>query len=331
MPPVTPLPVEPLAESLRAAGRLLRWIGVAVALAVVASGITVVRPDEVALRLRFGRLTGATPAEQVHGPGLLLSFPYLIDQVVRLPVKRVAEMRIDALTARSPQADNRLDLTRDGYALTGDRNIIQPVAALKYQISDPVTWALQTVAPEALVRDAVVAALTQTLAEMPIDLVLVEGQRALSVAALGRAQARLDASGPWVRLLALEFTTLRPPPQVASYFDQVQSAFVERKTRVDEARAYRARELPQALAEAQSRIREAEAAEATELARARGAASAFLAIREEYRKSPGVVRARLYREAMESIFESLGARILVPPGADAGRILIPGDAKPPGG
>jgi membrane protease subunit HflK len=315
----------PLLESLTTVFRLLKWAAALAALAILLSGITVVKPDEVALRLRFGKLTGQTRAEQVHGPGLLVALPYLVDDVVRVPVKRVHELRIDALAGGPGASRDRLDITSAGYALTADHNIVQPAGVLKYQIADPVAWALRIVAPEAVVRDAVVSALTQTLGEMTIDTVLVGGQKQLAAQAVGRAQARLDAEGPWVRLLALEFTALRPPLQVAGDLDAVQSAFVERKTRVDEARSYREQALPQAAADAQSRVRQAEADEAARLAQARGAAAAFVAIREEYRRNPAVVRQRLYREAMERALSTVGGRILVPPGADTGRILIPTD------
>ena len=282
----------------------------------------------MALRLRFGKLTGRTRADQVHGPGLLVALPYLVDEVIRVPVKRVHEIRIDVLTSRAQAAGDRVDITTTGYALTADQNIVQPDGVLKFQIADPVAWALRIVGPEAVVRDAVVAALTRTLGEMPIDGVLVDGQKQLAAQVVSRAQARLDEDGRWVRLLALEFTALRPPAQVASFFDQVQSAFVERKTRVDEARSYREQALPRAAADAQGRVRQAEAEEVTRLAEARGDAATFLAIREEYRRHPGVVRQRLYREAMERALSTVGGRVLVPPGSDATRILIPTDNEP---
>ncbi len=316
----------PLLESLTSVFRLIKWVAALAALAILVSGVTVVKPDEVALRLRFGKLTGRTRADQVHGPGLLVALPYLVDEVIRVPVKRVQEMRIEALTGGSAAGRDRLDITASGYALTADQNIVQPSAVLKYQITDPVAWTLRIVAPEAVVRDAVVSALTRTLGEMAIDAVLVEGQKPLAAQAIGRAQARLDQAGPWVRLLALEFTALRPPGQVARFFDDVQSAFVERKTRVDEARSYREQALPQAAADAQGRIREAEGDEAARLAEARGAAATFVAIQEEYRRNPAVVRQRLYREAMEHALATVGGRVLVPPGSDTGRILIPTDS-----
>ena len=323
-----PSALAPLLDSLRASLRLLRWVAGLLGLAILGSGVTLVPPDEVALVLRFGQLTGRTRADQVHGPGLLLALPYLVDEVVRVPVKRIQETRIEALTSPVPASGDRLDVTREGYALTADHNVVQPAAVLKYQILDPVAWALRQSAPEALIRDTVVAALTRTLGEMAIDPILGDGQKPLAARTLDRAQARLDAGGPWVRLVALEFTAIRPPGPVARAFDDVQSAFVERKTRVDQARTYREQALPAAAAAAEAEVRDAEAGEAALLATARGAAATFLAIQAEYRRSPAVVRQRLYREAMESAFAAVGGRVLVPPGADTGRLLIPGDGGP---
>jgi len=320
-----PSPPSPFLDSVRSTLRFGRWVAALVALGILVSGITIIRPDEVALLLRFGRLTGHTRADQIHGPGLLLALPYLIDEVVRVPVKRIQETRIDALTSGIRQSINSLDVTKEGYALTADHNIVQPGVVLKYQITDPAVWALQISTPDALIRDAVVAALTRTLGETAIDPVLGDGKKELVSRALARAQARLDADGPWVRLVALELTSIRPPFAVAPAFDAVHSAFVQRETLMGQARGYREQGLPKAAAEAQAATREAEADAAARIATARGDAAAFLAIRAEYRRNPAVVRQRLYREAMEQVFITLGSRVLVPPGADGGRLLIPGD------
>jgi membrane protease subunit HflK len=315
---------HPLEQAFAQAFRLLRWLGLLAVAGVALSGVRIVAPDEVALRLRFGRLTGATPAQQVHPSGLLLSLPYLVDEVIRVPVRRIRELRIEALAAPSVIFPDRLDVTREGYALTGDSNVVQIRAVAKYQITDPVTWALRVAHPEAAIEAVLVTALTRTVAEMTVDGVLVESRRALAAAAASRAQQRLDRDGGWVRLVAVEFTGLAPPPQVARAFDEVQSAFVEMKTRVEEARRYREQELPAAEAEAGGLARAAEAYEAEQREKARGASSAFLALVDEYRRDPGVVRQRLYREAMDQVMAGVGGRILVDPRAGRGRVLIPG-------
>ena len=224
-------PNHPLVQGLASAVRLLKFGGLLAVLLVAVSGVTVIKPDEVALRLRFGRLTGQTAADQVHPPGLLISFPYLVDEIVRVPgPKRVLELRVDALKAKSALAFDGVDITRDGYAITGDNNLVQPEVLVKYQIVDPVRWALRANDPETVVHDAVVSALTRSITEIGVDEVLTSGKRALTQIAKRRAQARLDESGTWVRLTAIEFSSLQPPAQVARFFDDVQKAVTEVKT-----------------------------------------------------------------------------------------------------
>ena len=57
------------------------------------------KPDEVAVILRWGRLVGDTPALQEHGPGLLFAFPRPIDRVVRVQVKHVWEVPVSTLAS----------------------------------------------------------------------------------------------------------------------------------------------------------------------------------------------------------------------------------------
>jgi len=184
------------------------------------------------------------------------------------------------------------------------------------------------------VHDAVVAALTRTLAEMPIDEVLVEGKRKLAATALRRAQVRLDRGAtPWVQLVALEFTALQPPAQVARYFDEVQRAFVEKKTLEEKARSYAEQEIPLAESVKLDLINKARTFALDTVSDARGEARAFLDLLAEYEREPEVVWRRLYLEAVEDLTPRVGALALVPPGFEQYHILIPGQGAgvPAGG
>ena len=97
------------------------------------SGITIVKPDEVAVILRWGRLVGSTPALQEHGPGLLFALPQPVDEVVRVQVKRVSEVQVMTLMDTAGEGDDddeetNADLSSlnplQGYAITGDHNIV---------------------------------------------------------------------------------------------------------------------------------------------------------------------------------------------------------------
>ena len=124
-----------LTESLDLAFKFLRYAGVVVLAAILLSGVTIVRPDEEAVVLRFGRLVGETPADQVHRPGILIAWPYLIDNVIRVPVKRVQELEIRDYAGTAAISDvqlgesadrggTTLDPTKVGYVVTGNQNIV---------------------------------------------------------------------------------------------------------------------------------------------------------------------------------------------------------------
>ena len=67
---------------------------IVILLAIFFSGVRRVESGNVALVLRFGKLVGDTPEEQVHQPGLLFSFPYMIDEVVMVPTGNVIEQTV---------------------------------------------------------------------------------------------------------------------------------------------------------------------------------------------------------------------------------------------
>ena len=85
---------------------------------IFCSGIRIVDSGNVAVILRFGKLVGDTPEEQIHEPGLLLAFPYIIDEVIMVPTDSVMELSVT--TYYTPEDGN----SKDGaYVITGDQNI----------------------------------------------------------------------------------------------------------------------------------------------------------------------------------------------------------------
>ena len=110
----------------------------AVILLIALSGVRVIASGNVAVILRFGRLVGDTYEEQVHGPGLLFAFPYIIDEVITVPTGNVIEQTV----ATHYTSGSMTTLRNNGYVITADRNIAVVSASVKYVISDPVAYAL---------------------------------------------------------------------------------------------------------------------------------------------------------------------------------------------
>jgi membrane protease subunit HflK len=277
------------------------------------SGITVVKSDEVAVILRWGRLVGATPALQEHGPGLLFAFPRPMDQVVRVQTKHVWEVPVSTLASSSYETGPSLDPLTQGYALTGDQNIVHVDMVARYRVRDPGEWAFYGPKAEDVLRVEVTAAMVRSLGEMGVDRVLADGRKDLIATATRRAQAGLDDAHSGLDLSSLELTRLAPPQAVANEFDSVQSAFINAETQKKEAQAFAQRAIPQAQADADASLQAARAEAASSLSVAKGDSNAFLALDREYRANPMVVGERLYRDAVERAIGNAGTVRWIPP------------------
>jgi membrane protease subunit HflK len=305
----------PLAGLLDQAWQRMHWWVAAMALLYALSGITVVKPDEMAVILRWGRLAGPTPALRQHGPGLLFAFPRPVDEVVRVKVKRIAELRVTTLTSETVYPSDTLDPLTAGYALTGDRNVVHVDMVARYRVKEPAAWAFYGAKAEDVLRVEVTAAMVRSLGETGVDRVLAEGRKDLIATAARRAQAGLDAVASGLELTSLELTQLAPPAALAKDFDAVQSAFIEAETKRKQGLAFAQGAVPEAQAAADAAVQKAHAAAAADLARARGDAQAFQALAQEARANPAVVRERLYRDAVERATAAAGSLRWVPPPA----------------
>jgi membrane protease subunit HflK len=296
-------------------GRLHLWIGLMILL-YLGSGITIVRADEAALVLRFGRLVGEGTAAAVHPPGLLFALPRPFDEVVRVSVRKVYQ--VDVTTLSDAGAETRfprttLDPILVGYALTGDHNIVHAHFTAKYQVGDPVQWALFASQPERTLVDVLTGEAARTIGETSVDSVLSEGRADLVQKIRDRVQARLDEAGLGVQLVSLEVVALAPPSAVESDFTAVQSAHIQARTKQEDAEAEQASAIPAAQAAAAQKVSDAKSYAVTTKALAESTSTAFRALVAEYRANPGVVRDRLYHDGVTQVMAAAGKRVLVPP------------------
>ncbi len=313
---------QPLLAGFGLILRTYHWPLLILTLLYLGSGSTVVKPGQVALVLRLGRLVGETPAEQIHRPGFLFAWPRPLDEIVRVDVESVRSLEIDDLTynptgGRSVATFARrdtIDPEVDGYFLTGDRNVLQARILARYRVRDPIAWTFEQAQPEAALRDAILAAMVRTAGEMSVDAVLKsEGRTALPRLALERAQLECDRHRLGVELLALELPELRPPQQVQDAFSGVIDAAITAITVIEEARRYQATEVPGAKAEARRILSDARSTAEARTARARGEADAFRSLLAQAEKEGPLLRERLYRESLERALARVTLRLLPPP------------------
>ena len=310
---------ESLEKTLKTVSVYLRWIALLVVVALLLSGVTFVQSGEVALIFRFGKLVGDVPSEQIHESGLCFAFPYMIDKVVRVPVKEIKQMEIDGLFT-----DGSIkDITKTGYALTGDKNIVLANAVLKYKIKDPIQYTITINSPEKMLKEIVTSALTQQIASMQVNGVLTEQKKELVSKVLEQAQGDADNIGLGVQLVALEFSKLQPPNEVKASFDLVTSTYVENETLLQKAKSYHEKTISQATAQRNAMIQRENSNKAATIAGAKSDVAQFNGVIDEYNKNPEIVKERLYREKVETIMEKVARKIIVSEDENGTNIVMP--------
>lgn len=130
-----------LSDALRISFAILKVIMVILIVAFLASGFKSVGSDEKALVLRFGKIRGVGQ-EAILGPGAHWTFPYPIDEVVRIPVEKNINLAINTFWYKETRDDilgpgvkprtyvpEQLDPVQEGYCLTGSQRTAAPTAA----------------------------------------------------------------------------------------------------------------------------------------------------------------------------------------------------------
>lgn len=320
---------------LQAGARLIRWFALGLLLLFCCSGITTVAPGEVALVLRMGRLTGATPAQQLQQPGLLFALPFPLDQVIRVPVKQEGQVVVDGLWHPMSEVvtGDRIDPVNEGYCLTGDQYVLQVKVVAKYQIRDAVRFRLRVEDPEAILRNVVLASLTQTVSSWNIDdawrrhqQLDDQSQISLEHAVRTAIADRIQQLDVGIELTALDFQEIHPPRHVRSEFADVQNALNEKQRDEDAARGDAAEILLGGEAARKRLEEEAQADRQRMLAQATAEVAVVKQLVGEYRANPELVRQRLRLDALSQLQRN-GVRQKVVPRGQPWRVIISDSEK----
>lgn len=158
---------QSLAEALRKSFRVLKLLMFVLVVLYAVSGWFSVKPNEVGLVLRFGRIVGTGEHERTQSavlpPGWHWSLPYPFERWVtvetnerEVPIEFLFQMTEEERTSgKIGYKLSNLSPARDDYLITGDVNILHASIVVKYRITDPVaylTHVSEMPDPEATVR-----------------------------------------------------------------------------------------------------------------------------------------------------------------------------------
>lgn len=240
-----------LSEALQISFRLLSFIIVVLLVLYVFSGVFVVKPNERAIIVRFGKIVGAT--ETLRGDvlesGLHISWPFPIDEVVRVSTSQ-QDMEIDTYRFYSAPGDEAktLDEIRpvsqglrpvyDGALMTGDRGLVHVTWACKYVVPDDPEYILDYLTNvddvPGLIRSAIENASIRWASRYAVEPIW-QSNATFAAEVKAAAQEFLDRMNAGVRIQELQYAETTPPLQALRAFRDVTVADQERKKLITEA------------------------------------------------------------------------------------------------
>ncbi len=295
-----------------------RWalVGGAALLLWLASGVYVIESDEEAVVRRFGKAQGG--ASQ---PGAHWGLPRGLDRVDRLKPREVKRVTIGAADINQAVGPSRAQF------LTADRNLVQVRANVQYTIGESRQYLFQTAAVDRLVATAATAAISQSLAELPVDLVLTVGKQELGVRLAELLQRLVEGYQLGVVVRSVDIASIEPPAEVADAFDQVVSASRERERAIHQAHSFANKTTAEAQGAAQRTIDEGLGDRDRKLRLAQGEAERFRSLLAEYERSPRLTASRLYLQAMAQMLPKLRAKLIVDSSTDVDLSILREDAR----
>lgn len=297
-------------------GKLIAALVAAAAVFWMASGFFTVEPNELGVRLVFGKIWGE-PAP----PGLSYNVPAPIGEVLKPRVTNVNRVEVGF---RSSDLGGRSgaprDVTAESLMLTGDENIIDIQTVVFWVISDAKQFLFNIRNPETSVKDASEAALREIIGKTDFEFARTVGRARVGSEVQELIQSILDEWGAGILVQNVQIQKVDPPSEVIDAFRDVQAARADKERAINEAQAYLNELTERAQGEAEQIIRASEAYKAERVAQATGDAQRFLAIYEEYKQAKDVTTRRIYLQTMEEILAGMD-KVLIDNGEGGSGVL----------
>lgn len=271
-----------------AALALIAWLG---------SGITQINANEVGIVQRFGALhNNLTPGLHLRWPWpietiailqpaeartLTIGFrPLASDAAARLREARAEQEKLRRGTGDQTWASGHAGeihrIADESLVLTGDGNLVEILATLRYSIADPREFLFASSDVENLLRSVVESSLRDLAAGARFEDLLTVDRPAFEAKAFACVQSRLPPQ-LGVRLDGLVLHDLHPPQEVVAAYHAVAEAIQRRDRAINDAESEATRVRRRAADSALYLVRIAEADGFNRISEALAARDTFLA------------------------------------------------------
>lgn len=283
---------------------------------VIVFGLTcyyTVDDKQQAVVTTFGKVTDITDA------GVHLKLPFGIQQVEKVDVNVYQKITL----GYDPVGSGYTVDDRESAMITGDYNIVNVDFFVEYKISDPVQYLYSSNDPENILRNLVQSQVRNVVGSSTVDSVLTDGKENIQMQVRTLVTDILSQYDIGLSLVDVKIQDAEPPTQeVIEAFKNVETAKQQAETVINDAKAYKNAQLPQAQAKADKLIQNAQYLKEKRINEATEQVAMFNAMYQEYALNPQVTKSRMYYEAISQIMPGVKLYINTSSGSDV-QMLLP--------
>lgn len=283
---------------------------------IVVFGLTcyyTVDDKQQAVVTTFGKVTDITDA------GVHLKLPFGIQQVEKVDVNVYQKITL----GYNPVGSGYTVDDRESAMITGDYNIVNVDFFVEYKISDPVQYLYSSNDPESILRNLVQSQVRNVVGSSTVDSVLTDGKENIQMQVRNLVTDILNQYDIGLSLVDVKIQDAEPPTQeVIEAFKNVETAKQQAETVINDAKAYKNAQLPQAQAKADKLIQNAQYLKEKRINEATEQVAMFNAMYQEYALNPQVTKSRMYYEAISQIMPGVKLYINTSGNSDV-QMLLP--------
>ena len=289
---------------------------VAVVLFVLVLALTcvyTVDDKQQAVVTTFGKVTDITNA------GLHFKLPFGIQKVQKVDVNVYQKIELGYVTQGEGQYAVK---TNESTMITGDYNIVNVDFFVEYKISNPERYLYSSNNPELILRNLIQSQVRNVVGSASVDSVLTDGKEKIQMQVKELVAEILEEYDIGLTLVEVRIQDAEPPTKaVIEAFKAVETAKQQAEAVVNDAKAYKNAQLPDAQAKADQLLQNAEYLRQKRINEAAQQVAMVQAMYTEYAQNPDITRSRMYYEAISEILPGVKLYINTGDGTNVDMLL----------
>jgi len=261
--------------------------------------------DSVGIVKRFGKYVRSDE------PGLRFKFPFGMDEVTLVPLRRQLKLEFGFTTPGSTnpfQGSSEPEMEKS--MVTGDLNEALVEWIVQFRLNDPKRYLFDVRDPEETLRAAAEAIMREVVGDRTVDEVITIGRQEIEIETRAALQTVAEQYQIGMSIDLVQLKNVNPPKQVQASFDEVNQAQQEKQRSINIANGDYNKVVPRAKGDAARLIAEAQGYAQKRVNEAEGDVALFNAVFAQYQKAPEVTRQRIYLETMGEVLPRMGRKFI---------------------